>query len=73
MPPITRNQVKKSSLKTEPYSKENRPTEKRTALLDIIENNVSIIIFNCITYFYYIIFYYFLTIHNLIHSINLQN
>lgn len=43
MPPITRNQFKKSSLKNEPYSKENRPAEKRTALLDLVENNVCII------------------------------
>lgn len=58
MPPITRNQMKNSSLKnlkTEPYSKENRPTEKRTALL-VIENNVSIIIFYCYLYYIVLIF-----------------
>lgn len=46
MPPITRNQFKKSSLKNEPYSKENRPAERRTALLDLVENNV------CISYLF---------------------
>lgn len=46
MPPITRNQFKKSNLKNEPYSKENRLAERRTALLDLVENNV------CITYLF---------------------
>uniref|UniRef100_A0A2S2NNZ8 G2/mitotic-specific cyclin-B3 n=1 Tax=Schizaphis graminum TaxID=13262 RepID=A0A2S2NNZ8_SCHGA len=39
MPPITRHQLKKISLKTEPYSKENRPLDRRAALLDLITNN----------------------------------
>ncbi|XP_050062252.1 G2/mitotic-specific cyclin-B3 [Aphis gossypii] len=39
MPPITRHQLKKTGLKTEPYSKENRPLDKRGALLDLVANN----------------------------------
>lgn len=42
MPPITRNQLKKTNAMAEPYSKENRPLDRRTALLDIDANNVSI-------------------------------
>jgi len=46
MPPITRNHSKKVSTRHKPYSeinsKENGPLIKRTALLDIIPNNVSI-------------------------------
>ncbi|XP_025418291.1 G2/mitotic-specific cyclin-B3 isoform X1 [Sipha flava] len=40
MPPITRNQLKKCSHKTEPYSKENRPSDKRNALSDLVIDNV---------------------------------
>jgi hypothetical protein len=43
MPPITRNQLKKCSHKTEPYSKENRPSDKRNALSDLVIDNVSFI------------------------------
>lgn len=42
MPPITRNQLKKTGLKTEPYSKENRPLDRRAALLDLVTNNVTV-------------------------------
>lgn len=38
MPPITR--LQNCSKKTKPYSKENRPSDKRTALFDL---NVSIL------------------------------
>lgn len=41
MPPVTRNSKTKPNVKTEPYSKENRRLEKRTAL-NIVTNNVSI-------------------------------
>lgn len=41
MPPITRNQLKKFSHKTEPYSKENRPSDRRNALSDLVIDNVS--------------------------------
>lgn len=41
MPPITRHQLKKTGLKTEPYSKENRPLDRRAALLDLVSNNVT--------------------------------
>ncbi|XP_025198112.1 G2/mitotic-specific cyclin-B3 [Melanaphis sacchari] len=39
MPPVTRHQLKKTGLKTEPYSKENRPLDRRAALLDLVSNN----------------------------------
>ncbi|VVC37621.1 Reverse transcriptase domain [Cinara cedri] len=39
MPPITRHQSKKSTFKPEPYSKKNRPTEKRSALQNLVGNN----------------------------------
>jgi len=42
MPPITRHQLKKNGLKTEPYSKENRPLDRRAALLDLVTNNVTV-------------------------------
>jgi len=42
MPPITRHQLKKTGLKTEPYSKENRPLDRRAALLDLVSNNVTV-------------------------------
>ncbi|XP_050438913.1 G2/mitotic-specific cyclin-B3 isoform X2 [Adelges cooleyi] len=38
MPPITRNQLRRN-YQAEPYSKDNRPAEKRAALLDLVANN----------------------------------
>ncbi|XP_050527673.1 G2/mitotic-specific cyclin-B3 [Daktulosphaira vitifoliae] len=40
MPPITRNQLRRN-YQTEPYSKDSRHTEKRTALVDLVANNGS--------------------------------
>jgi len=56
MPPITRHQLKKTGLKTEPYSKENRPLDRR-ALLDLVSNDVSRFILS-----YILLFIYFKTI-----------
>lgn len=42
MAPFTRYQSKKKSLKKEPYSRKKCVSEKRTVLLDVVKNNVSI-------------------------------
>lgn len=56
MPPITRHQLKKTGLKTEPYSKENRPLDRRAALLDLVTNNVTVssFLFCFMSYYLYI-------------------
>lgn len=56
MPPITRHQLKKTGLKTEPYSKENRPLDKRAALFDLVTNNVTVSSF---LFFYVLLFIYY--------------
>lgn len=53
MPRVTRSQVKQL-VKPKPYCKENRPSKRRTALLDVVENNRNVS--NSITFISDIIF-----------------